>query len=256
MKRMSHQLREEKFDDLASALGDTPETVIEGHQLRRRQCRAFLLGEPGDFSAAIVQSLSQPAEPCGFGGDPDAMYDLLQEVKEWKCICVPSDIAGFLGRRLESQSGFAVSYLDDIYHVANKEIPVPRHPAVRQLSPTDLPLLQSAPAELRGSGFKDATEMLQDGIVAAAIVSGELVSLAHVSAFSERYADVAVVTREDHRGRGYATAVASIITNLVLRRGLVPVWSCGENNEVSLRIAERLGFREVNRKRYVIVGDQ
>ena len=33
--------------------------------------------------------------------------------------------------------------------------------------------------------------------------------------------------------------------------GLVPVWSAGEDNETSLRIAARLGFDEVSRRVYL-----
>lgn len=45
---------------------------------------------------------------------------------------------------------------------------------------------------------------------------------------------------------------AAIVCRWVQDSGRVPVWSCGEDNLASLRVAQKLGFREVSRRVYLI----
>lgn len=70
-------------DALADALGDTPETVISAHLLRRGLARVWVDGEPGAFRAAAVQNLAFSVdEPTGFGalGHPaDARWVVVRQ---------------------------------------------------------------------------------------------------------------------------------------------------------------------------------
>jgi len=210
-------------------------------------------GELPSFDAAIIQAVHLPDEPTGFGSDPEKLFELLVEVDGWQCIDLSAEVADAVGPTLEAPLNARVRYLDDIYQVLDKQAPRLRHPAVRLLGLSDLPLLESAPEELQGAGFRNATDLLETGIMAGAVVSEKLVSIAHVSALSERYADVGVFTSEGHRGQGYAAAAASLVAQAIGDAGRIPVWSCGANNEPSLRIARKLGFREVSRRRYLIL---
>ena len=58
--------------------------------------------------------------------------------------------------------------------------------------------------------------------------------------------------REGWRGRGFATAAACLVSQAVQAVGLTPVWSTGEDNYASQRIAEKLGFTQIVRRTYVI----
>ena len=51
---------------------------------------------------------------------------------------------------------------------------------------------------------------------------------------------------------GFATAAASIVTRRMQETHRIPVWSSGEDNMASLRVARKLGFQEVSRLIYVI----
>jgi len=82
--------------------------------------------------------------------------------------------------------------------------------------------------------------------------SEEIVVIAHTSARTEHYADIGVFTLKEWRGRGFATAAASIVAKRVQEVGQIPLWSTGEDNIASLRIAQKLGFTEVSRSTYVI----
>jgi RimJ/RimL family protein N-acetyltransferase len=238
---------------LAAALGDTPETVQSVHMLARGLCQAYVIGDPARFQGAIVQPIAWPEEPAGFGPDPKVLWALLQRVEGWNCILVDTEVAPALGRIIEAGMGRGVRYLDDVTHLLTEPVRVRRDEAVRRLELADLALLKAAPLELRASLWRDTRQLLAEGIVAGTVVSGRIVATALVAACSERYADIGVYTREGYRGRGYATAAASLVAQAVQEEGRTPLWGAGSHNRASQRVAQKLGFREVSRRRYVIL---
>ena len=112
--------------------------------------------------------------------------------------------------------------------------------------------MASAPPELRASCWDSLDSLLSQGIIACAIVSGQIVATALTAARSQRHADVGVYTHPNHRQRGFATAAASMVARRVREAGQIPVWGAGEHNTASLRVAAKLGFVEVSRRTYVI----
>lgn len=237
---------------LADALGDTPETVISVHELRRGLCRAYVAGDPAHFDGAIVQGDSCPDEPAGFGSDPEILWDLLRSVEGWGCVDVASECATGLGEIIEAETGRHIRYYGGVYHTLSRLVISFQNEAVRQLTLADLELLESSPEELRGSAFGSNADLLSEGFIACAIVSGNIVATALTSARTDRHADIGVFAVEEWRGRGFATAAASIVARRVQGAGQIPVWSAGEDNFASLRVAQKLGFTEVSRRTYVI----
>lgn len=250
-ENIAYRLSADEFDLLAKTLGDTPLTVIPAHLLRERLCDVFILGEPSSFDAAIIQSNFLPDELMGFGSDPDALVELLKNIPGWTCIEVDPDRAPELGKLINKEFEVNVRYLDDIFYTLAEPKSNIRNNAVRQLSVTDLDMLQSAPPQLRGSGFKTTEELLLRGVVACAVESGKIVSTAHTFALSESYADIGVATDSKFRKREFATTAANIVARQVYNSGRQSVWSCAVNNPASLRVAEKLGFSEVLRSTYV-----
>jgi GNAT superfamily N-acetyltransferase len=238
---------------LASALGDTPETVHSVHILRRGLCNAYVAGEAARFDAAILQAVDWPQEPTGFGADPATLWDLLQQVEGWTCILVDSGCAQALAAIIEAELGCRTRFLDDVTHLLTVPVRVVPDQAVRRLAISDLDLLRSAPLELRAGLWPGPRDLLAEGIVACAVVSGEIVATALTAACTDCYADIGVYTREDVRSRGYATATASLVAREVQKGGRTPVWGAGAHNVASLRVAQKLGFQEVSRRTYVIL---
>lgn len=238
---------------LADALGDTPETAISAHLLRRGLCRAFVAGNPSCFEGAMVQSDFLPDEPEGFSSDPEVLWNLLKKVKGWDCVNVASECARPLGEIIKKKMGIRVRYYNDIYHILKKPVSNFYSKAVRQLTPADLKLLESTPAEVQGFGFESPAALLSEGIVACAVVSGNIVAIAHTSARTKAHADLGVFTLQEWRGQGFATAASSIVAKRVQETGQTPVWSAGERNIASIRIAEKLGFAQVSRRTYVVL---
>ena len=132
-----------------------------------------------------------------------------------------------------------------------KPAPLFDEPAVRELTRDDLGLLRAAGMD--GGGFRGGlSALLEEGAVVGPVVDGRIVGTAQTSAITDRYADIGVSTDERWRERGFATAAASIVARRVQETGRTPVWSCGEDNVASLRVARKLGFEEVSRLTYVI----
>src|SRR5690349_12077498 len=82
--------------ELIATLGDSPETVIMIHHLRRGSCRAYVAGDPTHSDGAIIQHVDTPTEPTGFVTDPDVLDRLLQAMQGWDCISVPTVCAPHL----------------------------------------------------------------------------------------------------------------------------------------------------------------
>jgi predicted GNAT family acetyltransferase len=114
-------------------------------------------------------------------------------------------------------------------------------------------LLKAAPPELRGS---NPEHLLNKTAAAGAIINNQLVAIARNYALTEGYGDIGVFTLSEWRGRGLAAAAAAQVARWLQANGRIPVWSCGEHNLASLRVAEKLGFVENGRRVYIILQDQ
>jgi GNAT superfamily N-acetyltransferase len=233
---------------LADAIGESPETIMSVHRLRRGLARAWALD-----GAAVVQGTLLPEEPHVHGEDAAAIQRLLAGVPGWECVNAPLAIAPGLAALLEQETGRPCQTGPEIYFVQERPLAVMADPEVRWLGPDDLPLLEAATGRLGMAGwrFGSAAALLADGIATGAVVAGDLVAVAFTSALGQAFAEVGVVTDEQFRGRGYASAAGALVCEDLHRAGIVPVWSTSEENAASRRVAARLGFREVSRRLYI-----
>ncbi|RKU09992.1 hypothetical protein C6503_20115 [Candidatus Poribacteria bacterium] len=237
---------------LSDVLGDTPMTVISASRLKQGMCDAYVAGTLIDVDAALVFDAYCANEPCGFGTDADALWQLLKVTDGWGCINVDTSCATSLGDLIEVDRDTAIRYYGDVYHALLE--PVHHYPneAVRLLTLEDIARLATAPAEVQGNGYKTHEAMVTDGIAAGAVVDNNIVAIAHTYAETSLHADIGVSTLEQWREKGFATAAASLVAQEIQASGKVPAWSCGADNFASLRVAQKLGFTEVGRRTYVI----
>jgi hypothetical protein len=241
-----------QYPALARALGDAPTMVQSTHLLRCGTCHVVASGDPAHYRGAIIQARAWPEEPTAYGSDPELLWALLQRTPGWTCVNVSCDAAAPLGKIMAREMGAHTSTLDDVYHVLEGERVTYQHPAVRLLEAADLGLLEAAPPELRASLWSGPEELLTKGIVACGLDGARIVSTALLVAVNAWYGEVGVYTVEGYRGRGMATAAASLVVQGICEMGRVPVWSAGATNAASLRVAQKLGYVEVARRRYVI----
>jgi RimJ/RimL family protein N-acetyltransferase len=231
---------------LAASLGDSPETVIAHHLLTSRTCNCWCVGDIRQPRAVIIQAHQFLAEPIVFGHSPEDIARIMPYVQGWETFSVPTYLANTLERTVTTLAGTgALNTLEDVYHVLDRPVPaIDLRDDVRLLTDDDMLLTAGMDQLEQNSAYKP--------IVAAGIVEGEIVSLAHTFAWSPLYVDIGVTTHEEFRNQGYATTAAAIVAGEVRKRGRTPVWSCGIHNEPSLRIAEKLGMRETSRRIYLI----
>ena len=235
---------------LIETIDETPETVIPLHLLTQGTCQAYAIGDPATSNAVVVQSNSQRDEPFGTGDDPEGLWATLRHLDDWKVVDVSPTVAPRLGAIIREATGKRAWYYDDLYHTLTRPAPVIDDPAVREFTLDDSDLLLAAGVD--GADFRGGLPaLLQAGTVAGAVVDGRIVSTGQTAAITTSYADIGVATDERWRGRGFATTAASIVARRIQETGRTPVWSCGEDNMASLRVAQKLGFQEVSRLTYV-----
>ncbi len=241
---------------LADVIGDTPMTVISASRLQQGMCDAYITGTLSNVTAALVFDAYCPDEPCGFGSNADALWQLLKATDGWSCINVDSACAESLGALMEADTGARMRYYGDVCHALSSPVhcfggPNPSH-EVRLLTLEDIERLSKAPAEVQGNGYKTHAAMITGGIAAGAIVDGNIVAIAHTYAETDLHADIGVSTLEAWRKKGFSTYAAALVAQAIQAKGKVPVWSCGEDNHASRRVAQKLGFTEIGRRTYVI----
>ncbi len=246
------QLSPDELPELAHALGDSPETAIPVSRLMRGACSAYVVGEPTQFQAAVIMSHDNPGEPDGFGEDPKALWAILEPLEGWRVVDVSRTVAPKLGALIRSSTGSRVAYYGDVYHTLTRPAVAHSHSEVRLLTEDDRALFDGVPDDLKPGMRGDIEIVLREGFVAGAVVDDRPVSVAHTNATTDQYADIGVFTHEDFRNRGYSTSAASIVAAAIQKSGRMPVWSCGEDNLQSLRVAAKVGFTEVSRRTYVI----
>jgi RimJ/RimL family protein N-acetyltransferase len=238
---------------LATAIGETPETVMDVHRLRRGLCHAIVAGAPERPRAAIVQPHDLPTEPTAYGDDPALIWALLRELTGWSCVNTTLEMGTPLARLIEAGTGQFCQLYGEIYYALERPVALWPHAAVRRLTLADVPLMEAATRALNMDGWRygSAAALIADGFAAGAVVDGELVTVAFTAARGDRYADVGIVTREDWRLRGLSTAAAALVCSDVQQAGQTPVWSTGWDNVASQRVAAKLGFAEVSGRVYV-----
>lgn len=158
-----------------------------------------------------------------------------------------------LGGLFKTRDQIEVNYLVDIYHTVTNPVISQSSDNVSLLKQDDKEESTIIASEFEINGFKNIDDLVSNGFLAYVKVSDEIVSITYTPAVSPKYADIGTFTKELYCGKGYSSATASLIVNQVLSKGLIPVWSCGKNNIGSLKVAQKLGFKEVSRRNYVIM---
>jgi GNAT superfamily N-acetyltransferase len=239
-------------EELAGTLADHPFSFGPRSVLMRHAGQSWVVGRPSRSQAAIVLSPWQPHEPAAFGEDPEAIWELLRRIPGWTCVNCSLELSERLGPVLERELKTPVRIEGDVYYTLEATPVAHSHPAVRRLTEDDLALIDAAPVALRPVGFLSTLAALSGGVVAGAVLENELVGLVSMTVSTEDFADVGAAVLAPWRNRGIGSAAAYLVAQGIRERGLTPVWSTGERNAASRRVAEKVGFREFGRKAYVV----
>lgn len=112
-------------------------------------------------------------------------------------------------------------------------VPIDQQILAMEGAPSVCPFWRSVERFLEnGFGFC----ILRDGVVAAYILTAST---------AEGKAEVQIETKEEYRGKGYASALADMYIRHCLAIGVTPKWDCLADNSLSRHIAEKSGFTPV-----------
>src|SRR5262249_1266073 len=159
-------------------------------------CEAYAEVGADHHDAVILRPFRPSDELVGFGTEAESLCRVIRGLDRWSCVSVEDRIARRLGPILEARPGRPVRYIMDIYHTVERPGVAVSHPSVRYLTEEDLDLWTTAPPDIRGAclGFGTFERLFEAGVIAGAVVGGELVAVASTWAVSEQYADLSVIT--------------------------------------------------------------
>ncbi|MGH2549810.1 MAG: GNAT family N-acetyltransferase, partial [Thermomicrobiales bacterium] len=217
---------------LATSLEETPETMNGIHRLRRGIAHAYIAGTPDNPAVAVVQSRFLMEEPAAYGNDPELVWAVLKQVPGWTAVNAEREVAPKLAALIKAESGKPCLLIEEMYYTLDRPVTVFSDPVVRRIELDDLAMVEAAtePLSMHGWRFGSAEALLSEGLLAGAVIDGELVSIAFSASASSTYCEVGIKTREDFRGRGYSTAAASLICAEIQANGQTVVWSTDQDN--------------------------
>jgi GNAT superfamily N-acetyltransferase len=113
-------------------------------------------------------------------------------------------------------------------------------PSVRPLTSADRPLIDAIADECRETGW----DPLQKGtqFQCASFHEGEIVALSGYRRWTDNVGDPFIFVRASHRRKGLGSAVTSAVVDQALLAGKMLLYQTLESNELSVRIALRLGY--------------
>ena len=239
---------------VAEALGDSPETAIPVHLLRKGCGEVHVLGELPDFEAVVIEDYSVGSELMAFGREARSVAAILRSIDGWEAVNVSYEVAPALAAQLRQELGLASHCVDDIYQVPGGPVSIIANAHVRMLTCADIPLLAATPDDILDSFDEDLEAVLAEELIAGAVLpDAGVVAIAATYGFREPYVDIAVSTLAPYRGRGYARAAASLVVSETQQAGNIPIWSCAPTNIGSLQVAYNLGFKEVSRRVNIVL---
>jgi GNAT superfamily N-acetyltransferase len=232
--------------NLAAALPDTARWIETRAMLRSPY--ATVSGTTVD-GAFVVRLTHGAVSAVAVAGRPpaDAILAAVEGITPMTPLLAQTDNAGYVEQVLEGAPSPDVNPWQReriIMHQPGAAVqvapPLDRRAAIRMLTIADD--LGHLPPGLRHEMIH-AREMAPVG---ALFFENLPVSFCYPVWNTESLWDVSIDTLAGHRGCGFAQHVAQFMISELNREGLSPVWAALESNDMSLRLARRLGFSPVD----------
>lgn len=223
---------------LLARVPDTPRWVETRGMLLSGRCELVWSSSAAD--AAVVKS-HPGGLLCAFGAaDGSAVSAAVRNSDVDAVLCAPESSAA-LGAALPGWSR-VWAVLHRMPESAERPAAEPSARAA-MLSRADGARLAHVPEPLRG----EVLEAIESSHAAAAFLEGVPVAFCHPVYETETLWDVSVDTLEPYRRRGLARTCFDFLRDHMAAHGKEPVWGALAHNTASLALAQRLGFREVDR---------
>jgi hypothetical protein len=86
---------------------------------------------------------------------------------------------------------------------------------------------------------------LKHGIGLCMMNENEIIVEAYASSLGKTRAEIGAITHETFRGRSYAPIACAFLIEECQQRGYQAYWSCDTDNIASIRVAQKLGFKQM-----------
>ena len=204
----------------------------------------FLLGDAdnNDFNSALARLIAEEVAPQavghGFGAfkvdySPDGWAERVPAIfstaslVERERVCLALDgppLTGWAGR---IPDGYELRRVDSAL-----------------LASLDAPSRAALTGEI-ACCWRSTEDFLKQGF-GFCVVRGEvLVAWSTAEYVSGRDTGIGIETKEEYRGRGFATAAAAAFVGHCLAHGLTPYWDSWRSNAPSVAVGRKVGFREL-----------
>ena len=127
------------------------------------------------------------------------------------------------------------------------------HGGARLLTPDDYPIYKeffratNPDSDPEGWLREYFTEKAEKGLFAGCFADGILVSVCDapdVPYMEGEIQHTGIMTRKEHRGKGYGKAAAALSTHCLIGNGICPQWECEAENAASAALAKSIGYEE------------
>lgn len=119
-----------------------------------------------------------------------------------------------------------------------------RLPAGFEIRPIDAPLFQRCEWREEMAFYAGSEENFLAQDIGLCLLNGEEIMVeAYASALGNALAEIGAITRQPHRGQGYAPIACAYLIQACYQRGYQAYWSCDADHTASMRVARKLGFR-------------
>ena len=198
-----------------------------------------LNGKHSDIALNGKISARYPTEYHAIAATPDgseeAFHDLATIVKK-------GEIIGLIAKRPDSGNPDWKILMESLVHqmVCEKQLPETDVEYV-ELSVKDIPEVLELVSITKPGPFAQRTVEL--GRYIGIRKDGKLVAMAGERFKVEGYTEIsAVCTLPEYRGKGYATALSSVLVNTIFEQGDIPFLHVSVKNTPAIRLYEGLGF--------------
>ena len=237
------QVQPDDFPRLMASLGENTRTVIPFHFLIRRRAQVWA---DDDWANVVIQT--ETSEPVAFifGDDAEWQAELISRLPCMRLYWCPDETVDSLLEPVGTVYGEEAMLEPGIQRTVDDHVHIspPDEVQLRRLARADLPLLEHCSPDLMWlrNSWLSWEELLEDGIVIAALAEGQLVSAAVPYARAAWLEDIGVATDPAYQSRGLSSACAAMMVGELFAAGRQPVWSVFLSNTPSLRISEKLQF--------------
>ncbi len=231
------------FAKLMAALGENTRTVIPFHFLRRERARAWA---DEDFANAVIQTGAADPMAFIFGEEANWQAEVVATLRPQRLYWCPDSTVAALLPVVDNKHENDLILEPDIQRTVAEyvHIPPPEGAEIRRMTAADLPVITTCSPEVAWlrNAWDSWEELLEKGLLIAALADGRMVSGALTYARAEVLDDIGVATESAYQRRGLSSACTSALVREIFDEGRRPLWTVFVSNTPSVRISDKLGF--------------